>query len=534
MATPTPISVLNVALPNAADSGNISITIPTGANACHVGGLYYVSDSSVITSITGSAFAATTNGALSVNNPSSGAYMGTYSIALKITATGTQNIRVQKTGAYSEGPTCQIRFYTVDDPDNFVPTGGHVVVQQTAVPEVLSATVNSNSTDLVAGFFGTDGSSADPTAPTGTTQQGTMQTTLSDKQIAFAVTTPGASTTTVTSGSRDYPGMSLLALRGSSGPTPTNYTLTCDVGAYTLAGEAAALRRGYSLTANAGAFALTGHDAALRRGYRLVADTGAYSLSGQDAALRRGYVLALETGAYSLTGHDATLIYSAGSANYTLTCETGAYALTGIAAGLLLGRRLVLDAGAYAITGQDATLRYGRRLVCETGAYTLTGSDADLVYTATGPIAYSLTCERGDYLLTGSDAALVYTDGSAPVGSPHGFELVDHPSSMWWKRKPKALPVAVAEQRIKRVVQALDEIATGKIEQDEPIKQRDVRAEIAPLLAEMPGFDWRPLFKAIVEFRQQEAARLEAIAQIERIRALESDDEDVMILLMSF
>ena len=81
---------------------------------------------------------------------------------------------------------------------------------------------------------------------------------------------------------------------------------------------------------------------------------------------------------------------------------------------------------------------------------------------------------------------------------------------------------------------SIDEIAAEKIEQDEPIKQRDVRDEIAPLLAEMPGFDWRPLFRAVVEYRQQEAARLEAVAQIERIRAIERDDDDVLALLMSF
>lgn len=115
-----------------------------------------------------------------------------------------------------------------------------------------------------------------------------------------------------------------------------------------------------------------------------------------------------------------------------------------------------------------------------------------------------------------------------------GFELVDHESKSWWKRKPKSLPDAVAKKKIKQVAQAIDEIAAEKIEQDEPIKQRDVRDEIAPLLAEMPGFDWRPLFRAVVEYRQQEAARLEAVAQIERIRAIERDDDDVLALLMSF
>lgn len=394
-------------------------------------------------------------------------------------------------------------------------------------------------------------------------------------------TTAGTLTAGDSAGQLWKPSRKILLPR--AGVSPTNYTLACDGGSYSLTGVAALLRRGFSLVADTGSYALTGQDAALRRGYQLAADPGSYALAGQDAALRRGYSLALDvgsyalsgqdaalrggyslaldTGAYSLAGNDATLTYSAGGtayslvcdagayaltgydagltytpgpANYSITADTGSYALAGNAAGLTFGRRLVLDVGSYGLSGQAAALIYGRRLVCEPGVYALAGSDADLIVTTTGPTAYSLTCETGAYLLGGSDAALIYTDGSAPVRSNAGFVLVDHEPKSWWKRKPKAVPVAVAEKRIKRVAKAIDEIAAEKIEQDEPINQREVRAEIAQLLAEMPGFDFRPLFKAIVEFRQAEAARLEAIAQIERIRAIEQDDEDVLILLLSF
>jgi len=258
VATPTLISVSNVALPNLADSGNVAVTIPSGANACVIGGTYYVTDSSVITSITGSVFSSTTNGGLRVNNPTGGTYMGSYAQAFKVTATGSQTVRVQKTGNYSEGPTCQIGWFTVDDADNFVPSGGFSVVQQTGSPQALAATVNSNSTDYVFGMFGTDGSSADPTAPTGTTLQGTMQTTQFDKSIAFSVNSPGASTTTVTAGSRDFPSLCLISLRGTGGGPTSHASSGALVGPGAVVAGTAARTRAHGATG-----ALTGPGSAI-------------------------------------------------------------------------------------------------------------------------------------------------------------------------------------------------------------------------------------------------------------------------------
>lgn len=572
MATPTRLSVSNVALPNTADSGSVSITIPTGANACRIAGTYYVTDSSVPTSVTGSAFAATTNGALRVNNPSSGSYMGHFSVLFKVTATGSQTIRVQKTGGYSEGPTCQIIWYTVDDPDNFVPTGGHLVAQPTAVPQALALTVNSNTTDLVDGLFGTDGSSADPSAPTGTTQQGTMQTTQFDKQIAFSVNSPGASTTTVTAGSRDYPALSLASLRGSSGGT--GYVLEITPGSYALTGSSAATLAGrlssvtpgsYAISGSSartnynrvasvtpGSYDLTGSSAALVLTRSLNVTPGSYSITGSDGVLSAGLLVNVTPGSYAVSGADVELVYTPaspaleinvtpGSYGFTgadgtllkssvLNVTPGVYSLSGANAGLFVGKVLSVDPGAYVLTGTSAALLGSKVLGVDPGAYSVTGSNVELEYVTPNK---ELAVTPGAYLFTGYPVELVYS-GEAGPGRSAGFVLVDHEPKSWWKRKPKAVPVAVAEKRIKRVAKAIDEIAAEKIEQDEPINQREVRAEIAPLLAEMPGFDFRPLFKAIVEFRQSEAARLEAIAQIERIRAIEQDDEDVLILLMSF
>lgn len=240
MATPTLLSVSNVALGNTADSGNVSVTAPTGANACVIGGTFYVGDNSVVTSLTGSQLTSTTNGALKTATPSGGNYMSSYAGAFQVTATGSQTIRLQKTGGYSEGPTCQIAWLTVDDPTDFVRTSGFLIDTQASSPDTLSVALASATTDLVLGIFGTDGSSSDPSAPSGTTQQGTLQTTQFDKSIVFSVDSPGASTTTITVGSRAYPTLIGISLKAGGGGATTHATTGALVGpGSTVAGSAA-------------------------------------------------------------------------------------------------------------------------------------------------------------------------------------------------------------------------------------------------------------------------------------------------------
>lgn len=126
--------------------------------------------------------------------------------------------------------------------------------------------------------------------------------------------------------------------------------------------------------------------------------------------------------------------------------------------------------------------------------------------------------------------------GALPAVGGMGFVFTDTPSALWWKRKPKALSDEVAEQKVERVVRVIKEIA-GKQQPEQTAKQaqREVAQAIAPMLADMPGFDWTPLYRTIVaEFKRQreEAARIEAVAQIARIRAIEQDDEDILLLMI--
>lgn len=95
------------------------------------------------------------------------------------------------------------------------------------------------------------------------------------------------------------------------------YSLTCDAGSFTIAGQDATLRRGYSLNCEAGAFVISGQDATLRRGYSLTCDAGAFVLAGQDATLvytpgagAIAYALECEAGAFVISGQDASLVYT--------------------------------------------------------------------------------------------------------------------------------------------------------------------------------------------------------------------------------
>jgi hypothetical protein len=104
------------------------------------------------------------------------------------------------------------------------------------------------------------------------------------------------------------------------GAGATGYTLTCDAGAYTIAGQDAALRKSKLLAADAGAYAIAGQDAALKVGRRLTADAGAYVIAGQDAAF----------------------VYVAPGA-YTLTCDAGEYVISGQDAAFVIGGATVED-----------------------------------------------------------------------------------------------------------------------------------------------------------------------------------------------
>ena len=106
----------------------------------------------------------------------------------------------------------------------------------------------------------------------------------------------------------------------SGGGSPVNYALTCAVGSYTIAGQAATLTVGRKLALDAGAYAVAGQAATLTVARRLTLNPGSYAVTGQAATLdyvpgvaATDYVLALDAGAYTAAGQTSDLTYTPGT-----------------------------------------------------------------------------------------------------------------------------------------------------------------------------------------------------------------------------
>jgi hypothetical protein len=91
-----------------------------------------------------------------------------------------------------------------------------------------------------------------------------------------ATSPAGAETLTFTRANGQFTGVSIMLAE-----QPSGYTMTADVGTFTLTGQDANLLFGRKLIADVGSFILTGFDAVLRlnKGYRMMADAGEFVLT---------------------------------------------------------------------------------------------------------------------------------------------------------------------------------------------------------------------------------------------------------------
>ncbi len=119
-----------------------------------------------------------------------------------------------------------------------------------------------------------------------------------------------------------------------------------------------------------------------------------------------------------------------------------------------------------------------------------------------------------------------------------GFEVDIEPAT-WWTRKPKDEPVAVARKKLAAVAQIVTEAAQEHVGAQLPRARRkdDVRARLAPLLDEMPGFDWVAMYDrsfntliALAVRQEMDTAERIARQEIERIRARQEDDIVALLL----
>lgn len=124
-----------------------------------------------------------------------------------------------------------------------------------------------------------------------------------------------------------------------------------------------------------------------------------------------------------------------------------------------------------------------------------------------------------------------------PVG--RGFVLLNTESKLWWKRKPKALQEEEASEQVKRVVRVIERVAKAQAEQPATFtaQKAEVRQAIAPIVEQMPGFDWVAVWSAIrdgLERQQQEQqSAVTAAQELARIQRMQADEDDVLALLMA-
>lgn len=253
--------------------------------------------------------------------------------------------------------------------------------------------------------------SAAPTVALGgdftiTAELGTYTLTGTASSLEFGrevIASAGAYTYTGTAASLEY-GREVIALGGS----------------YAVTGTAATLLAARKIVAAAGGYSVTGTAASLEFGREVIALGGSYALTGTAASLEYGREVLAVGGTYALTGAAATL-----SVDRMILATGGTYTLTGTAATFVRGRRITADGssyalsgtagtfdvarlilaagGTYTITGTAANLRATRRVTAAGGAYSLTGTDATLIKTGN----YAVNAETGSYVLTGIAASLV-------------------------------------------------------------------------------------------------------------------------------
>lgn len=284
-------------------------------------------------------------------------------------------------------------------------------------------------TSVIMASYAYAGASYDPATATGGTQNNTSSSWAGVTLALRPAPTP-AYTLTCNSGSYSTAGQvaTLLrtklltansgsyALAGQSAtltwaPLLNHYTLTANHGTYAATGQAANLVKGRVLTASVGSYAITGQAATLKRDRNLVAQPGAYSLAGQTAVLLRSRLLTADGGSYSISGQAATITYAPLAAAYVLTAQSGSYALAGQAASLYRDRNLTAQAGSYNQAGQAASLLRMRSLVASHGTYATTGQAATLVK---GRV---LTAQRGLYAYTGQGAVVTRVGMAWPLAS---------------------------------------------------------------------------------------------------------------------
>lgn len=189
-----------------------SFTVPSGANAFIASGIWYDGANQAVTNVSGSRITVDNVAAVA----SSGS-MGVYSVRGRVNSNGSDTWSITKAGFFSEGPTCQVQFYSVADNTNFVR-------QQQVVGDTsgaISRSVTSTTSDLVDAWIMSDGGGTVSGAISGFTAVGTEQTVNADKSRVFTANSPGASSTSITGPANSFPGLVIASVYDAGGGSQT-------------------------------------------------------------------------------------------------------------------------------------------------------------------------------------------------------------------------------------------------------------------------------------------------------------------------
>lgn len=288
--------------------------------------------------------------------------------------------------------------------------------------------------------------------------------------------------------------------------------------------------------------------------------TGA--LAAQDAVVAGSAAhLTLHAATGALSAQDATVSGAAVSPHLsTGALSAQAATVAGTAARLVLhGSTGVLEAQAAEVSGSASTGAGGSFDgvgVLTAQAAAIAGSAARLaLHTATGSLvadaatvagtAVHLTLHTSAGVLVAQEATV---DGVAFIGdeppAPSGIDIeYEFEPALWWQRKPKTLGNVKAKAKLAKVAKVIAKKAVEQVEKSAPEAQRkaEVRQAVAPMLPEMPGFDWKPVYDQAysmaltaaidAQMRQAEANQV-AAREIERIRQLDEEDIAILVAMM--
>jgi hypothetical protein len=531
--TPTFISAVAIQLGTSASPGAQSITVPSDAEGVLV--FTRNNNNANVVSLT-SSFA----GTFTRYNNSSGE--GTSVSVAAVTSTGSQTITPSWTGTVGEGPLFVVAF--VKDVDTSS-VGAWVRDTFTEFDNAsLVGAVDSTADDLVLVFDSQYGFGDPPAAASGWTSRLAVGPGFENNAELGRLSTansPGSSTTSYTSQGNDFDCLAMISLIGASGggggvEGTASITESADTASST-AGVAVAAQA----TITDGANTVTASAAVALAATGSVTE-GADTASGSASVPVVGQASATEA---DDTNTGAGAVAVAGQGSVTEAADTVSASGT-ITSGVTGTASITEAADTAAGTGTIAVAAQGA--ATET-ADTATGT-ATTAIAGQGSITEGADTVSGTGLVPVSAVGVVnespdsVTSESEPEPEPEndgrGFVITDTAPRLWWQRKPKALGEQEAEERIERVVRVVERIARTQVQavQAAPAKERkaEVRDAIAPLVEQMPGFDWMAVYRAILielERKRQDEAQRVAMQEIARIQAIEQDDEDVLLLLMS-